>query len=48
VVKQLPAEMLLQCSSVSSCMQHGLSWRSTGTRYQHSTPFVLNGLTQFF
>jgi hypothetical protein len=41
VVKQLPVEVLQQCSSASSCMWTCLAWRST-------TPFVLNGSRIFY
>jgi hypothetical protein len=51
VVKQLPVEMLLQCSSASSCMRARSGMEEHYTGRQHSTSFVLHwecvtGLTQ--
>jgi hypothetical protein len=43
VVKQLPVEILQQCSSASSCMQMCIIMELHYTRCQHYTPFVLNG-----
>jgi hypothetical protein len=48
VVKQLPVEMLQQCSSASSCMQMRIVMEEHYTGYQHSTSFFLNGPMQFF
>jgi hypothetical protein len=48
VVRQLPVEMLQQCSSASNCMQTCIVIEKHYTGCQHSAPFVLNGPTQFF
>jgi hypothetical protein len=40
--------MLQQCWSVSCCMQTHIVMEEHNSRCQHFTPFVLNGLTQFF
>jgi hypothetical protein len=50
VVRQLPVEMLQQCSSGSSCthMPMHIVMEEHYTVCQHSTPFVLNGSMQFF
>jgi hypothetical protein len=39
VDKQLPVEMLQQCSSASSCMQMRIVMEVHYTGYQHSMPF---------
>jgi hypothetical protein len=43
LVKQLPVEMLQQCSSANSCMRMRFVMEEHYTGYQHSMPFVLNG-----
>jgi hypothetical protein len=50
VVRQLPVEMLQQCSSANSCMQTHIVMEEyyKYTACQHSMPFVLNGPTQVF
>jgi hypothetical protein len=48
VVKELPVEMLWQCSSASSCMQTRILMEEHYTCCQHSTTFTRNGPTQFF
>jgi hypothetical protein len=48
VVKQFPAEILQQCSSMDSCMWMRIVLEENYTRCQHSAPSVLNGLTQSF
>jgi hypothetical protein len=49
VVKQLPVEMLQLYSSgnSSTCVQACIVMERYYTRFQHSIPFILNGLTQF-
>jgi hypothetical protein len=42
-VRQLPVEMLQQCSSASSCIQTRIAMEEHYIGCQHSTPFVLNG-----
>jgi hypothetical protein len=50
LVKQLPAEMLQQPSSASSCtrMRKRIVMEEHYTGCQHPMPFVLKGPTQFF
>jgi hypothetical protein len=50
VVKQLPVEMLYQCSSAScyTRMRTRIVMEEHYTVCQHSTPFILNGPTQSF
>jgi hypothetical protein len=48
VVKQLPVEMLPQCSSVSSCMRTSIVMEENYTICQHPTLFVLNGPIKVF
>jgi hypothetical protein len=48
MVRHLPVEMLQQCSNASSCMQTRIVMQKHCIRCQYSTPFVLNGPTQFF
>jgi hypothetical protein len=48
LVKQLPVEILQQCSSASSCMWTCIVMEQHETRCQHSVSFVLNGPIQFF
>jgi hypothetical protein len=48
VVKQLPVEMLKQCSSASSCMRTRIVMEEHYTVCQHSTTFVQNGPTRFY
>jgi hypothetical protein len=48
MVKQLPVEMVQQCSRASSCMRTHFVMEKHYTRCQHSTPFVLFGPMQFF
>jgi hypothetical protein len=48
VVKQLPVEMPQQWTSASSRMRTLIVMEEHYTGYQHSTPFVPNGPTQFF
>jgi hypothetical protein len=40
--------MIQQCVSASSCMRTHIVMGEHYTRCQHSTPFILNGPTQFF
>jgi hypothetical protein len=47
VVRQLPVEMLQQCSSASSCMRTCIVMEKHCAGCQHSMPFVLNGPMQF-
>jgi hypothetical protein len=47
VVKQLPVEMLQQCSSASSCLWTLIVTQVHYTGSYYSTPFVLYGPTQF-
>jgi hypothetical protein len=48
VIKQLPVEMLQQCSSASSCTRTRIVMEEHYTGCQHSTPFVLNISAHFF
>jgi hypothetical protein len=48
VVKQLPVQMLQQCSSASSSMRTHIDMQEHCIVCQHSMTFVLNGPTQFF
>jgi hypothetical protein len=48
VFKQLPVEMFQQCLSGSSCMPMYNVIEKHYILCQHTTPFVLNGPTQFF
>jgi hypothetical protein len=48
VVRQLPFEMLQQCSCDSSCMRTHIVMDEHYTVCRHSTPFVLNRPTEFF
>jgi hypothetical protein len=45
VVKQLPVEMLYQCSNGSSCMWTRIVMEEQYTEYKHSMSFDLNGPT---
>jgi hypothetical protein len=49
VVKQFPFEVLQQSSNASSCMQMRIvvEEQYEYTRYQHSTPFVMNEFISF-
>jgi hypothetical protein len=47
VVKQLPVEVLQQCSSASSCMRTHIGMEEHYTGCQHYKPFVLNDPMQF-
>jgi hypothetical protein len=47
MVKQLPVEMLQQCSSACSCMRTHIVMDEHYTGCQHSMLFVLNGFMQF-
>jgi hypothetical protein len=47
VFKQLPVEMLQQCSNASSCMWTRIVTKEHCTVYQNSTPFLPNGPRRF-
>jgi hypothetical protein len=47
VVRQLPVEMLQQCSCASSCIWMCIVVEEHYTECRHSMPFVRNGSAQF-